>query len=112
MQEVTMTVQVPVELKEAFMERVREENKPASRIVLELMRSYAERTPYIDEQERARREKDMKEAHASVHLEGYEVPEFARVLAQLFIDGKITMQEEIALGRLYCGLPATQDGYK
>jgi len=111
-QEVTMTVQVPVDLQDAFMARVKEENKPASHIILELMRNYAGRRGNIDEQERAKREKDMKEAYASVHMEGFEVPEVGRVLAQLYIDGKITMQEEIALGRLYCGLPAELDGYK
>jgi len=109
MQEVTMTVQVPVELQEAFMERVREDKKSASRIVLELMRSYAERTPYIDEQERAGRKENTEQAFASVQLEGYKVPEIGHILAQLYIDGKITMQERIALGRMYCGLKASQD---
>jgi hypothetical protein len=101
MQEVTMTVQVPIELKAAFMERVREDNKPASRIMLELMHAYTKKE-HIDEQERARRAKNVSAAQASVRLSGYEIPEFALLLDQLYIDGKITMQDELVLTRAFC----------
>ena len=73
MQEVTMTVQVPIELKNAFMARVQEEKKPASNIILDLMRNYAERQENVDEQEKARRKKNDNAAMASVELSGYEI---------------------------------------
>ena len=44
MQEVTMTVKVPVEVRDAFMARVNEEKRPAAHIILDFMRDYAGQT--------------------------------------------------------------------
>lgn len=37
---VTMTLQVPIELKDAFMQAVQQEQKPASSVLLDLMRYF------------------------------------------------------------------------
>ena len=41
MQEVTMTVQVPIDLRDAFLARVNQVKRPASQIILDLMRAFA-----------------------------------------------------------------------
>jgi lipid-binding SYLF domain-containing protein len=44
MQEVTMTVKVPIEVRDAFMARVNEEKRPVKHIIIDLMKAYAEQT--------------------------------------------------------------------
>ena len=112
MQEVTMTVQVPVELNDAFLARVKEEKKPASHIILELMRNYSGRQENIDEEERSRRIYDVKEANASLRLEGYEIPAIEHIFDQLYIEGKITIQDSISLTKEYFMLLRKEDETK
>jgi hypothetical protein len=101
-QQVTMTVQVPISLRDAFLARVKEEKMPPAHIVLELMQSYSKRIN-IDEQERATRINHMKKSLANMHLEGEEITEFAQLIANMYCDGKITMEERFKLLQLYHG---------
>lgn len=103
-QDVTMTLKVPYELSSAFMEAVNEEKRPASHVMLGLMQEYVSRAQDKNDPEREGRANDMREAWASVGLEGYKPSEYAREVGQQYIDGKITAKEQVALLRKHHGL--------
>ena len=107
----TLTMQVPVELKDAFVQAAKAENMKTSQIILDFMQDYAAKRRSNAEYQRERlvREKNMREATASVRLEGYEPSEFAMKIGQLFIDGHITRKEHIQMIRTYHGLTPNKE---
>jgi hypothetical protein len=104
-----MNIQVPTELKNAFMKITSEEKRPASGVLLDLMQDYVNRAQGREDPKRSVRADNMQEAWASVGLEGYRPSEFAKNIGQQYIDGKITAKEQVALIRAHHGLTPNKE---
>jgi len=97
--ECTLKIQVPVALRNAFMQAAEAEERPAQQIILDLLQEYVERAGKYKnkEAERAARQKWFEEAKASSELEGELMSEFEKKLGLLYIDGKISIDEYIEI---------------
>lgn len=83
-----------------------EEKNSASHAAPDLAQSYIGSARERRDQERAARADNMKEAWASVGLEGDKPSEFAKNAGQQYIDGEITAKELVQLVRAHYGLTA------
>lgn len=100
--EVQMTIRIEPELRARFAEAASRDHRPASQVLRELMRGYirqvAEKDPVPANDgnsagERFERQEAVKEARASVRLEGFQTaPEFV-AQTQRFIDGGISLDD-------------------
>ncbi len=101
MKEVNLTIRIEPDLRAAFTQAAEAEHRPASQVLRELMRGYISHVkarasssrPSISAEERAKREKAVKNAQASVALEGFMLTEGAKAHAARFINGEIDLSE-------------------
>lgn len=98
--EVFMQMRVEPELRASFYEAVAKEHRPAAQVLRELMREYIDsrqKTEKTDTGEILKRFESVKFAAASVSLEGLSVSPEAMAKARSFVEGKIELDELVAL---------------
>lgn len=103
-----LTIRIEPELRDEFNEAAETECRPAVQVLRELMRNYIRQPktvevhiPTISPEERALREKSIRYGRASVELEGFKTPEYAKKIYQQYINGEI--EEDDVLNALLNG---------
>ncbi|SNR84348.1 hypothetical protein SAMN05192560_1359 [Methylobacillus rhizosphaerae] len=105
--EATMTIRVDTDLRSSFVAATKRNDRPASQVLRDFMRSYVELTTATASSQQAQaapqvisqRRQASEAAIASVQLEGFDVPADTLAESERFIKGDIEFSELIA--RLY-----------
>jgi hypothetical protein len=106
----TLTVRIPVGLKDAFIQAANKDNTSASRLLLHFMQDYVDRhdatapLAFAGDAERLAREQALREARASLALEGFTPSDYADALGRQYAEGAITAREQVSLLRKHYGL--------